>query len=92
MTLAAPRRARPDLVPVAGGDGRGGEERATPCWFDDEGPRETPRYARDMLSTGARLEGPAIVEDAWSTTVLPPGATLEVDIHGHLRIDVGEAS
>jgi N-methylhydantoinase A/oxoprolinase/acetone carboxylase beta subunit len=37
------------------------------------------------------VNGPAIIEDAWSTVVLPPGATLKVDGCGHLHIDVGEA-
>ena len=63
----------------------------TPCWFDADGPRQTPRHARESLSEGDRLAGPAIVEDAWSTVVLPPGATLEVDGHGHLHIAAGVA-
>ena len=91
MTLAAPRRARPDLTRAGNGSDPTGPDSTKPCWFDTDGSRETPRYARDKLDAGTRLEGPAIVEDAWSTTVLPPGATLEVDTRGHLRIDVGEA-
>ncbi|MCH8926186.1 MAG: hypothetical protein IH924_08655 [Proteobacteria bacterium] len=54
------------------------------------GPVATPRYARAALGDGARLAGPAIVEDDWSTVVLPPGAGLGVDGHGHLHIEVGE--
>jgi N-methylhydantoinase A len=38
-----------------------------------------PIYDRARLPLGARLIGPAVVEDSDSTTVLPPGVTAEVD-------------
>lgn len=91
VTLTAPRRARPVLN---GGQARAigdGAPLTSSCWFDANGPLDTPRYARDGLPSGTTIHGPAIIEDAWSTVVLPPGATLGVDGHGHLHIDVGEA-
>jgi len=90
-TLTAPGRARPKLAggPPAHLDDK--SARTSACWFDAVGPRETPRHARDCLHNGNIVHGPAIVEDAWSTVVLPPGATLNVDGFGHLHIDVGEA-
>ncbi len=57
-----------------------------PCWFEPSAPHPTPRYNRDRLPTGVRLAGPAIVEDAWSTIVVPPGYTLSADAMGHLWI------
>ncbi|MCP5155905.1 MAG: hydantoinase/oxoprolinase family protein [Ectothiorhodospiraceae bacterium] len=36
--------------------------------------RETPVYRREDLPATARIEGPAIVEEAGSATVVPPGA------------------
>ena len=45
-------------------------------------------YARDALAPGQRIEGPAVVTQFESTTVLPPGAVLEADSHGNLVIDV----
>nr|WP_276515506.1 hypothetical protein [Ancylobacter defluvii] len=47
-------------------------------WFDGEG-LDTPVYARDTLPCGFAFEGPAIVEQLDSTTVVPPGARAEVD-------------
>ena len=91
VSVTAPRRARPDLT---GGHHTGDGNVAVPttaCWFDADGPRQTPRYARDALHQGHSVHGPAVVEDAWSTVVLPPGAVLDVDGFGHLHIDVGEA-
>ena len=41
---------------------------------------------RDDLVPGMVLEGPAVVEEATATTVVPPGATLRVDPFGALVI------
>ncbi|MBI4590056.1 MAG: hydantoinase/oxoprolinase family protein [Candidatus Rokubacteria bacterium] len=41
--------------------------------------RSCPVYDRYVLRPGTRLEGPAIVEERESTTVVPPGARLRVD-------------
>ena len=91
ITLTAPRRARPELTGAHHENLDHLALRTTTCWFDADGPRETARYARDALREGSSVRGPAIVEDAWSTVVLPPGAELEVDAFGHLHVDVGEA-
>jgi len=91
VTLAAPRRARPVLTSAQPRNGGDDAPPTTPCWFDAGAPLETPRYPRDCLPDGTTIRGPAIIEDAWSTVVLPPGATLRVDDYGHLHIDVGDA-
>jgi N-methylhydantoinase A len=59
------------------------------CWFDRSGPRDTPRFDRDTLAIGAAIAGPAIIEDAWSTVVVPPGTAATVDRHGHLFLRAG---
>jgi N-methylhydantoinase A len=53
--------------------------------------RPTPTYARAALAAGNRIEGPALIEEHASTTVLLPGDALEVDAYGHLVIKVGGA-
>ena len=45
---------------------------------------ETPVYDRYGLEPGARLAGPAIVEERESTTVIGPGALISVDAHRNL--------
>ena len=50
---------------------------------------DTPVFARDALLAGNCVEGPALVEEHASTTVLMPGDALEVDRFGNLRIAVG---
>ena len=38
------------------------------------------------LAPGHRLDGPAVVTEAGSTTVVPPGWKLRVDGHANLRL------
>jgi N-methylhydantoinase A len=45
-------------------------------------------YDRDALLAGDRFEGPAIVEQMDTTTVVPPGAQVTVDRHGSLLIEI----
>ena len=51
----------------------------------------TPRHDRAALAPGRKLTGPLVVEDAFSTIVLPPGASLTPDPAGNLHIDTGAA-
>ena len=60
-----------------------------PCWFEPSATHQTPRYDRDRLPSGARIAGPAVVEDAWSTIIVPPGYVLSADTMGHLWIKEG---
>jgi len=48
--------------------------------------QDTPVYDRVSLPPGGRVNGPAVVEEFGSTTVVFPGQTLEVDPHGILVI------
>ena len=60
-----------------------------PCTFESGDALMTPRYDRAALGADWPLEGPVIVDDAWSTVVVPPGATLTADDAGHLHIATG---
>jgi 5-oxoprolinase (ATP-hydrolysing)/N-methylhydantoinase A len=63
------------------------------AYFGDAGGwAETPVYDRYALAPGAAIRGPAIVEERESTTVIPPGDSLEIDAHGNLRIAVSQTS
>lgn len=58
------------------------------CWFEGGSERETPYYDRDKLPVDWKISGPAIIEDAWSTIIVDPGAAAWVDAHEHLHIAV----
>ena len=47
---------------------------------------DTPVYDRTALPAGCRIEGPAVVEEFGSTTVIWPGQWLEVDPHGIMLV------
>jgi N-methylhydantoinase A len=49
---------------------------------------DTPIYGRDLLRAGHRLEGPAIVEQLDSTTVILPGQQAEIDAQGNILVAV----
>jgi N-methylhydantoinase A len=53
------------------------------------GWRDTPVHARDSLAAGTRIDGPALIEEYASTTVMLPGDRLTVDTFGNLVIEVG---
>ena len=74
ITPAAPSGGTPDAARI-------GERRA---YFG--GFVTTAIYERARLPRGARLAGPAIVEQLDTTTVVPPGVTALVDEAGHLRL------
>jgi N-methylhydantoinase A len=48
--------------------------------------RDTAVYDRASLPPGGRVDGPAVIEEFGSTTVVFPGQTVEVDPHGILVI------
>ena len=51
-----------------------------------EGELETPLYDRDLLSSGDRVVGPALIVQLDTTTVVPPGWAGEVDTSGNLLL------
>lgn len=54
--------------------------------FAEDGQHETRVFERDSLPAGAIIEGPLIVEEATSTTLVHPGQHMRVDEYGFLRI------
>ena len=59
-----------------------------PVWFGDDFI-DTPTFGRAHLLAGNRIDGPALIEEHASTTVILPGAMAQVDEFGNLVIAVG---
>jgi N-methylhydantoinase A len=59
--------------------------------FFGTGFEPTPTYRRAALLASNRINGPALIEEHASTTVLMPGDACEVDAYGNLVIAVGGA-
>ena len=70
--IVFPEGERRDRNPEPARSGR------RPVCFDGPGWLDTPLYMRDRLECGMIIEGPAVVEENTSATLVPPGARLEV--------------
>jgi len=57
--------------------------------FGDEDRVSAAVYERDDLRPGARIDGPAIIEQLDSTVVVPPGDRAEVDSYSNVIVHVG---
>jgi N-methylhydantoinase A len=79
---------RPQLtVPAPGGSLEAACKGRRPAYFDEyQAYRDTPIYQRALLPLGAQLDGPAIVEQPDTTTVVYPGFTCRVDDAGNLLL------
>src|SRR5213596_1095221 len=87
--LAAVGGAPRVALAKAAGDGRdGGLKGARRAWFPEtRGWTDCPVYDRYGLAPGARVDGPAIVEERESTSVLPPGTSAGVDEYANLIVE-----
>jgi N-methylhydantoinase A len=73
----------------AGGDAAAAQKGTRAVWFDETSDfTDTPIYDRALLSAGAEIEGPAVVEQTDTTVLVPPGAKARVDGYLNIVIDV----
>ncbi|MBT6290897.1 MAG: hydantoinase/oxoprolinase family protein, partial [Rhodospirillaceae bacterium] len=91
-------------VTVARGGADAAEWLAAPFSASDAQPEESrdvifgdpgqPRAARILwrpgLAAGTEVDGPAVIEEPNSTTLLYPGDHMRISEHGHMIIDVGQ--
>ena len=55
-------------------------------WFATE--IRTAVYLRDELPVGARIAGPAVIQELSSATIVPPGATASVDPQENILLEL----
>ncbi|RYZ63702.1 MAG: hydantoinase/oxoprolinase family protein, partial [Proteobacteria bacterium] len=67
----------------------GARRTVKPVYFRAGGWQDTPVYTRDRLLAGNAIDGPALIEEHASTTVVQPGDSLRVDELGNLQIAIG---
>ncbi len=84
MSGPKPDVGDPESPPLPDG---GAVKGVRPVLFDAEtGPEPTPVFDRYRIESGFRAAGPAIVEEAESTAVVPHGWTIAVEACGSLRL------
>jgi N-methylhydantoinase A len=77
---------KPEPRQIAKAGGGAPRETARRSVGFEGGRHEVPIFRREDLLAGHRIEGPALVEEPASVTVLCPGQRLSVDAWGHLLI------
>jgi N-methylhydantoinase A len=60
------------------------------AYFNATDAIQVPVFRRSALAAGAVIDGPAVIEEKTSTTVLYPGQRAEID--GYLNIAVAPAA
>jgi N-methylhydantoinase A len=84
------RSLRPELPRLSHGDGdvsRALIEHRDAFCFEQRARVEFAIYERARLAPGDRIEGPAIVDEGTSTTVVHSAQVLTVDQYGHLLVE-----
>ncbi len=85
------RLRRPDIANLRRTMPAGGmPEHTRPVYFGvTEGTVETVIYDRDGLEPGFAAQGPAVIEEYGSTTLIRPGDRFQVGEMGEIRIECG---
>ena len=78
-------RVRAEEVPAGGPDPAAAATGTTTIWVAD-GERQATVYDRALLQAGNRVQGPAVVTEMDSTTLILPGHAGEVDRYGNLLL------
>jgi N-methylhydantoinase A len=81
-------RPKTPLTPPGAGSGASVEDaqRGTRPVYIDTAFVECPIYRRERLPCQASFAGPAVIEQADTTTFVEPGVLVQVDTHGNLML------
>ena len=85
---ATGRRERSSFPVIAAGKAIEAAEYRDVVFDDPAHPSRCAIYEREFLFAGQVIEGPAIITEYASTTLLPPGDRLEVATSGDLMIGI----
>lgn len=76
----------PDVKEAIEQTGESSHQSERTAYFEEYGEVSTKIYNRERLPPGESLEGPAILEEAGSTTVVPPNTDAKISDSGNLII------
>jgi len=79
VTARGPATRFRQAAPAAAKASAGGVSRPVHAFVDGQ---QTPVHPRSALAVGQKLEGPAIIEERETTTVIPPGWVAVIDSFG----------
>ena len=64
------------------------QSRTRSVYVDESGFKRIPVYSRDSIPVGAKIRGPAIIEEPTATTIIKKGNLMTVDRYGNLMVEV----
>ncbi|NIQ39442.1 MAG: hydantoinase/oxoprolinase family protein [Proteobacteria bacterium] len=77
-------------LPEIGNDRAGKPLKVASVYFKEkDGFVECPVYSRDDLNPGTKLDGPVLIDEVSSTTLVPPDSKVEIDGYGNVVIEIG---
>ena len=59
-----------------------------PVYFEGIGFQDVPIYERKWMPIGTTVEGPAVIEEEFSSTVLIPATTAAIDDYNNIIITI----
>jgi N-methylhydantoinase A len=87
-TIGLMRKPAMELLGKGGADPAAAFRGKRAVYFASTGTVETATYDRTKLLPGNHIEGPALIEEHASTTVVHPHDVLTVDAFGNLHIEI----
>lgn len=88
VVVTAARGVPPAEVPVSGGNLVQALAETRSVWFPETGFTSTPVYKRELMPVGTSFDGPVIIEQMDTTTVVPPKARFEIDPTGTMHLEL----
>ena len=79
---------RPPMAPIKAAGSASPTASMRPVNFDGLNFTPCAVWQRETLPPGHQIEGPEIIEEAASTTVVPPGTRASIDAWGNIIIDL----
>jgi N-methylhydantoinase A len=83
-----PKPAMKTFAAPAAGPAQASPQAIRQAYFNGSDACDTPVWRRGALPPGARIEGPAIIEEKTSTTVLYPAQCATIDPYLNIEIEV----
>ncbi len=88
LTVTAARAVPPAEQPYSGGNLVRALAETRSVWFPETGFTSTPVYKRELLPAGTSFDGPLIIEQMDTTTVVPPKSKFRIDATGTMHLEL----
>jgi N-methylhydantoinase A len=79
---------KPVMKTFSKADTQAAPPESRPVYFNADEARNTPVFRRSALQPGTAIEGPAVIEEKTSTTVLYPGQRAVVDAYLNIEVEI----